>query len=97
MGCDPAVAERYRNPPPVDFEVEPACWETLRLFTRLRTQWNLQAGMGGVIYLGLNYQSVEFLLKIEQTKRREEVFEHLQAMESAALEILNQKSQDNVT
>jgi hypothetical protein len=94
MGCDPAVAERYRNPPPVDFEVEPACWDTLRLFTRLRTQWNLQVGQGFIIYLGLNYQSVEFLLKIEKTERPDEVMEHLQSMEIAALEILNQTSKE---
>jgi hypothetical protein len=42
------------------------------------------AGMGERI--GLNYQSVDFLLKLYPTKKRRQVFEDLQIMEMGALQ-----------
>jgi hypothetical protein len=90
MGCDPSLAQRYRKPPAVDFEVEPDGWPTLSLFLKLRTQWNISVGgMGSVVYLGLNYQSAEFLLKIYDIEKQAETMDLIQEMESAALQIMN--------
>ena len=54
---------------------------------RLQTQW--VPSMGGMI--GLNYQSVEFLFKIEGIENQRETLADLQAMEVAALEVMNAK------
>lgn len=95
MGCSPEIAEQYRKPPAVDFEVEPSGWETLRMFMRLQTQWNMQVSMGGVVCTGLNYQSIEFLFRIGKIERQDEVMDDLHAMELAALEIINQSSRQD--
>jgi hypothetical protein len=66
-------------------------WEenvaTVGLFLQLQSQW--VTSMGGVV--GLNYQSVDFLFKIYGITDQKQMFEDLQAMEFAALPILNKK------
>lgn len=65
-------------------------WEenvrTFEIFCGLRTQWRI-GPMGGVI--GLDYGSVAALLHLQRVRDREVVFSDLQAMEIAALEVLN--------
>lgn len=70
-----------------DFEVWEENLETVGLFLRLQTQW--VANMGGVV--GLNYQSVQILFKMYGIANEKQTFEDLQAMEFAALPILNKK------
>lgn len=60
---------------------------TLVMFLRLQTQWRVVAGG----FLGLNYQSVEFLLKMHQVADPLGMLEELQAMEVAALQVLNRR------
>ena len=57
----------------------------LRLF--LATQWRV--GFGG--RTGLDYQSVVALMALRKTKKREAMFEALQAMEHAALDEFNRQ------
>lgn len=57
------------------------------MFVRLQTQWVLIPGG----FVGLNYQSVDFYFKMYRVKDRRDVFESLQVMEAAALEILNRR------
>ena len=57
------------------------------MFLRLQTQW--VANMGGVV--GLNYQSMQILFKMYGIADERQAFEDLQAMEFAALPILNKK------
>jgi hypothetical protein len=57
------------------------------MFLRLQTQW--VANMGGVV--GLNYQSMQILFKMYGIENEKQTFEDLQAMEFAALPILNKK------
>lgn len=59
------------------------------MFTRLQTQWNVVQGG----FVGLNYQSVEFLLKIHGVENQSAMMEDLQAMEIAALQVLNQRKE----
>lgn len=73
--------------PTTDFEVWPENWPTVVMFMRLQTQWT--PSMGGV--LGLNYQSVEFLFRIEGVENQREMLADLQIMEGAALQIMNTK------
>lgn len=64
------------------FEVWRENWPAAELFLRLSTQW-VFAGMGDRI--GLNYQSVDFLLRMYPAKKKRQVFEDLQIMEIGAL------------
>lgn len=68
-----------------------AIWEdnasTMLMFMRLQTQWNVIAGC----FLGLNYQSAAFLFKIHNVADEAEMMDDLQAMEIAALQVLNKR------
>jgi len=68
-------------------------WEenakTLVMFLRLQTQWHVVAGG----FIGLNYQSAEFLFKLHSVPDPLEMMEELQAMEVAALHVLNRRKE----
>ena len=88
MGAAPEIAQAVEETSPThDFEVLEENWPVVALFMRLQTQW--VPSMGGL--LGLNYQSVEFLLRIEGIENQRELLADLQVMEIAALQVLNSK------
>lgn len=60
--------------------------EALSLFLRLQTQWIFI----GSAFVGLNYQSAEFLIKIHGADPLV-MMDDLQAMELAALQVMNKK------
>lgn len=69
-------------------------WEenlpVLSLFLRLQTQWNIING----IVSGLNYQSVRALFEVYDVTDKVTTFEDLQAMEVAALAVMNKRAAD---
>ncbi len=71
-----------------DFEIWPENVETLNMFCSLQTQWRV-GPMGG--YLGLEYPGVWSALKgvVRGRKTRRAMFTDIQAMELAALPVLN--------
>lgn len=88
MGALPEITEAVQEDSPArNFEVWEENWPTISMFMKLQTQWVPSAG--GL--LGLNYQSVEFLFRIEGVVKQREMMADLQTMEVAALEILNTK------
>lgn len=63
--------------------------EALMMFLRLQTQWHVIAGS----FVGLNYQSAEFLIKIHQVADPVAMMDDLQAMELAALQVINKRKE----
>ena len=59
------------------------------MFMRLQTQWNVIAGA----FIGLNYQSAEFLFKIHGVVDAAAMMDDLQAMEVAALQVMNKRKE----
>lgn len=57
-----------------EFEVWPENWPVLEVFSALSTQWRVIAGIGGVIYQGLDYAAAESVLRLLKTRDRREVF-----------------------
>jgi hypothetical protein len=89
MGASSMIIDAVQQDSPTyDFEVFEDNWPVLKLFMQLQTQW-VVGGMGA--YIGMNYQSVEFLFRIEDIKNQRETLADLQVMEVAALNILNAK------
>ena len=70
------------------FEVWPENWQYLELFCRCRTQWTVS--FSGVV--GLNYPAIESLMRMMKIENTSEFFSEIQAMEFAALPILNEKA-----
>ncbi len=89
MGADQSIIDAVlESSPTPDFEVLEENWPAVSMFMRLQTQW-IVGGMGA--FIGLNYQSVEFLFRIEGIEDQRELLADLQIMELAALQGLNTK------
>lgn len=63
--------------------------EQVMMFMRLQTQWRVIDGG----FVGLNYQSAEFLFKIHSVADQATMMNDLQAMEMAALQVLNKREE----
>ncbi|MFA7333652.1 MAG: DUF1799 domain-containing protein [Kiritimatiellia bacterium] len=88
LGAPASVIEAAAPLPEEDcFPVWEENWPAIQLFLAVNTQW-LFAGMGTVI--GLNYQSVEFVLKLYKYKKRDEIFSDLQLIERGALGVFHE-------
>lgn len=70
-----------------EFEVFEDNWPIVEMFLRLQTQWNVNMGS----FVGLNYQSAEFLFKIHGVGDPVEMLDGLQTMEIAALGVINKR------
>lgn len=65
----------------------------VEVFVALGSQWNVAVGLGGVLYLGLDYTAVRHAMELMGIDRSEwpEIFNGLRVMESAARPVLNNK------
>lgn len=70
------------------FSVWPENAPTLDLFLRMATQWRV-APMGGVI--GFDYNALDVVIRRCEVECTPEMFDDLQAMERAALAVMNEK------
>lgn len=68
-----------------DFEVWDDNWDIVMMFLRLQTQWTVTMGA----YVGLKYESLQWLVSLYSVEDRASLFEGIQVMESAALKELN--------
>lgn len=71
------------------FPIWPENWPTFEVFWRVKHQWNIVAGFGGVFYQGLNYPAIESALRLLKIEDTAEIFDGLQVMELAAKQVLN--------
>ncbi len=72
------------------FLILPCNWDSISHFLKLATQWN-RGPTGGLV--GLNYQSAEFLFKLEGTsmKKARPVMQDVRVMEVAVLNYLDKQ------
>lgn len=88
MGAPKEVLDELRSHAAKDeFEVFEENWEAILMFMRLQTQFRIESGA----FMGLNFQSIEFLFKLYEIEKPRELFEKLLVMEHEALTVLNQK------
>lgn len=74
-----------------DFAVWPDNWRAVLLFTSLGTAWRIDGASGN--YFGLDYPAVAVVMAMQGVidADKAELFNGLQVMERAALEVLNKK------
>lgn len=72
-------------------EIHEDNWDTVLLFLDCATQWRVAIGMGGALWLGLDYAAVAALMQMRglARARRAALLADLQIMERAALAVLN--------
>jgi hypothetical protein len=77
-----------------DFEILEENWEVVHLFLRLYSQWNYSQG----VTIGLNYQSIEFILKVEKIDSCQwrDLMDGIQIMEAEALRVYREREKKNV-
>jgi hypothetical protein len=73
---------------PDDFEVLEENWETVAMFLRMQTQWNV--AMGG--FVGMRYDVLHWLCDLYSVEDQRSMLEGLRVMEAAALQVLNERS-----
>lgn len=67
-------------------------WLALEVFLQCQTQWRMIAGMAGAFYQGLDYPSVETVIRLTlPRKKRRKVFHAVQLIEQGALSAINDK------
>jgi hypothetical protein len=75
-------------PAPEAFEVMGQNVAALRVWLDCEHQWRVAAGMGGIVWLGLDLVAVDVVLRRSGTERADEVFADIVLMEAAAMEVL---------
>lgn len=74
-----------------DFEVMPENLDAVHVFIACGTQWRYRAAGNGSQVVGLDYLSVEAMLRLYRTSHRRDVFDKIRIMELAALEVFRAK------
>ncbi|SLN38062.1 hypothetical protein AQS8620_01418 [Aquimixticola soesokkakensis] len=85
MGAQIAPGDMPPSTVSEEFEVMPANWKSVCAFLDCQTQWAAVATFAGVIWLGLDYQAVDVVLRRHDLDNA--VFADIQAMERAALDV----------
>nr|WP_255487150.1 DUF1799 domain-containing protein [Oceanospirillum sediminis] len=79
--------------PPEHMDVLPENWLALQIFLQCQTQWRVIAGMGGAFYQGLDYPSVDVVIRLQAPKKkRRKTFQAVQLIEQGALSRINEKN-----
>ena len=88
FGAPAEIIEAMKKDPEEEYF---GVWEdnadVLVMFLRLQTQWHVIQGAA----IGINYQSAEFLFKIHAVQDPVAMMDDLQAMELAALQVMNKR------
>lgn len=73
-----------------DCELYPDVNQWMGIWEACRTQWRVVAGMGGAVYVGLDYPAVQLVLDLEVPKPdQRDTWWALRIIEREALEVLN--------
>lgn len=80
---------------PEAFEVMAQNVDAVRIWLAVETQWRVAVGMGGIAWLGLDYNAVDVVLRRVglTVERANEVFGDLMVMEAAAVAAFGEAKQ----
>lgn len=97
MRIDEDIADQFARwgvPVPTDaiqedegemFEVWASNWDALLAFLAVETQWRIAAGVGALIWIGLDYSAVDVAFR--RLGIGDDAFAAVQQMERAALDV----------
>ena len=88
MGAEVPAQETCSDKDAGGFEVLPSNWKSVCAFLACETQWRVVTSMAGLIWLGLDYQGVDVVLR--RSSADEAVFADIQIMESEALVVFGE-------
>jgi len=89
MGAPPEIIEKKCS---TDlFEVDYYNWAALEVFQTCCTQWRVISGVAGAVPQGLDYSSVESVMRILNVKDTKKTFQKLQYIERGYLEKVSEK------
>ena len=88
------AAKKKSKPNEEVFEVWEDNWESFLFFLDVSNQWFVESGFNEREYLGLNYPSIESIIRTFQPvkkNKRQGLYRDLRTIELAALPILNKR------
>lgn len=78
------------------FEIWPDNWESLQAFRCLATQWRVTGKMDRLVRTGLDYAAVlAWLRECVHKRKRSQIFNDIQLMEAAALEVFADQAEQS--
>ena len=89
MGAPPEIIEKHCGV--TSFEVDFYNWKAVTIFQACFTQWRIVSTMNGAFYQGLDYSSVESVMRIFKVKKPSKTFMRVQFIERGYLEKANEK------
>jgi hypothetical protein len=89
MGAPPEIIEKHCGVP--SFEVDYYNWKAVVVFQSCSTQWRLVSTMGGAVPQGLDYSSVESVMRMMRIKNSCKTFMRVQYIERGYLEKAREK------
>ena len=72
------------------FEVMAQNAGAIRAWLAVETQWRVAAGLGGIVWLGLDYTAADVVLRRLPIDGADQVFAHLMTMETEALAVFRE-------
>ena len=72
------------------FEVMAQNADALRAWLAVETQWRVAAGLGGIVWLGLDYAAADVVLRRLDIPGADRVFADLMTMETEALAVFRE-------
>ena len=77
-----------------EFSLWPENWPVFEMFLRLQTQWRVAAGLGGLMFVGLDYAAARWLFEVHDVADPAAMLDDLAVIERAALAALNERAGD---
>ena len=87
------IDQAEQHTEPRDFELWPEHADAWNVYLGCATQWRCAMGVGGVLWLGLDYQGVDMVMRRYRIsrKRLDQVFAEVQVMEEEERSIRNSR------
>ena len=65
----------------------------MEIFIKLQSQWRIISGFGGIVYQGIEYNSLISILSLyaENQKEKIDIFEKIQIIEQGCLSTINKR------
>jgi hypothetical protein len=87
-----AAAKRNKKPIDDDLWIYEENWDAFAFFLDVDNHWHVAIGMTGKVYLGLNWSSIESVMRSFKSipkSKRSQLYDDLRIIERAALSVLN--------
>lgn len=95
LGAPPEIiAKAAQRRARVECLIHDDCWLSVQTFISLAGQWRVVSTMSGVLWMGIDFQSIEPCLRLRGVAKKlwQQVFADLELMQVEAVGIMNKRN-----